>query len=49
MEVAFKEGTPPLHLMNNHGSTVHCAAAQGGINCGSCGHNESTEQPSKNP
>lgn len=32
-----------LHLMNNHVSTVHCAAAQGSINCGSRRHNVSSE------
>lgn len=35
--------------MNNHVSTVHCAAAQGSINCGSCGHNVTAERSFKNP
>lgn len=35
--------------MNNRVRGVHCAAAQGSINCASCGHNVSTERSLNSP
>lgn len=35
--------------MNNRVPSVHCAAAQGSINCDSCGHNVSIERSLNSP